>query len=156
MDAPTVPFIEPEVWGRSFWEFLDAIVATYPRDNPSPEHRSAAYDLLKGLALLLPCPTCRGHYAEFLQRHSLDHALVSRRDLVRFYFLLRVDVANRTRKNVPARNPDELWTSIVRRMRVATASGSSKIALSKPRFRVPSRVANTNGNKPGCNCGGKK
>lgn len=163
MDAPTVPFIEPEVWGRSFWEFLDAIVATFPRDNPSPEHRNAAYDLLSGLAVLLPCPTCRKHYADFLQRHPLDHALLSRRDLVQFYFLLRNDVAGRTRKNMHAHNPDELWTSIVRRMKVATVSGARTALLAttpKQRFRVPSRVANVANGKgeprKGCNCGGKK
>lgn len=159
MDAPTIPFIEPEVWGRSFWEFLDAIVATYPRDDPSPEHRNATYDLLTGLATLLPCPTCRGHYAEFIRRHPVDHALVSRRELLQFYFLLKRDVAGRTRKAAP-RSPDDLWSSILRRMRVAsTRSSGTPVARQQP-FRVPARVANvgttTGANvKKGCNCGHK-
>lgn len=162
MDAPTVPFIEPEVWGRSFWEFLDAIVATYPRDDPPPEHRNATYDLLTGLATLLPCPTCRKHYAEFIQKHPVDQALLSRGDLVRFYFLLRRDVAARTRKNTLFHSPEQLWTAIVRRMKVVAASSAKPAALAaKQRFRVPSRVANvgsSNGGEPrkGCNCGGKK
>lgn len=153
----TVPFIEPEVWGRSFWEFLDAIIATYPKDDPPPEHRNATYDLLKGLATLLPCPTCRKHYAEFIQRHPIDQALVSRGELVRFYFLLRQDVAGRTRKSMPARSPEELWAFIVRRLRVVPAPAVRTSATLKQRFRVPSRVANVSSEpRKGCNCGGKK
>lgn len=159
MDLPTFPSIGPEVWGRSFWEFLDAIIATYPRENPSAEHRAAVHDLLRSLQHLLPCPTCRKHYQEFLHTYPLD--LSSRKSLVEFYFTLKRDIAVRTGKPFPFRSPDELWQNITRRLKLvpnrqaptlkATGSG-------KPPFRVPGRVsqAATAVVKKGCGCGKKK
>jgi hypothetical protein len=156
MDAPTIPAIAPGVWGRPFWDFLDAIVATFPRDNPSAEHRSAVFELLTSLRVLLPCPTCRKHYNDFVQKHPLDNALVSRRDLVLFYFLLQKDVSGRTKKNMLYRNPDELWASIVRRTKSVAPSGARTTPTLRQPFRVPARRATevpTVVKKKGCNCG---
>lgn len=152
MDLPTFPSIGPEIWGRSFWEFLDAIIATYPRENPSTEHRGALYNLLHSLQHLLPCPTCRKHYQEFLHTRPLD--LSSRKSLMEFYFTLKRDIAVRTGKPFPFRSPDELWHNITRRLRLAR---NGPIATPKPIFRVPGRVNQlATATKKGCGCGGKK
>lgn len=156
MDLPTFSAIGPEVWGRSYWEFLDAIVATFPKDNPPVDHRNAVYDLLNSLRFLLPCPTCRKHYADFLQKHSLDQALICRKTLVEFYFLLKRDVSHRTNKNSTLRNPDELWQTIIRRMKLAKpTSASLQVTTAKQPFRVPARVYNNAASatvKKGCGC----
>lgn len=155
MDHPTFSSIDPEVWGRSFWEFLDSIVATFPKDNPSVEHRNAVYDLLQSLRVLLPCPTCRKHYCDFLQRHQpLEHVLVSRRSLVEFYYSLKKDVSDRTHKNMPVRNPEDMWQTMTRRMKLMTRPGLPNNAAKTP-FRVPARVNNAPIKLPkkGCNCG---
>jgi hypothetical protein len=169
MDLPTFPSIGPEIWGRSFWEFLDAIVATFPKDNPSIEQRNAVRDLLQSLRYLLPCPTCRKHYNDFVNSHPLDHALVSRRSFVDFYFLLRKDVAGRTNGGFPYHSPDDLWRSITQRLKLtsggippravpnsggvvrnsvqqriplAVAARSAQKNQGRPPFRVPGRINN--------------
>jgi len=158
MDLPTFSSIGPEIWGRSFWEFLDAIVATFPKDNPSAEHKKAVYDLMQGLRYLLPCPTCRKHYNEFIQKTPLDNVLVSRRAFVHFYFLLRKDVAMRTNKGFPIKTPDELWQNITRKLRLVKASPKLQVAQkSAVKFRVP-RSLNPRAVIPttkGCGCGKK-
>jgi hypothetical protein len=166
MDLPTFSSIGPEIWGRSFWEFLDAIVATFPKENPSPEHKKAVYDLMHSLRYLLPCPTCRKHYAEFIQKHQLNNFLFSRKTFVHFYFLLRKDVALRTNKGFPIKTPDELFYNITRKLRLVKASPSISSRLhatqksnikSDLKFRVP-RPLNPKiliPSSKGCGCGKK-
>ena len=181
MDLPTFSSIGPEIWGRSFWEFLDAIIATYPRENPSAEQHAAVRDLLQSLRYVLPCPTCRKHYNDFIQTHSLDQALSSRRSLLDFYFTLKKDIAVRTGKGFVFSSPDDLWLNITRRLRLvpnvpaqmtrasptptrATVQQSRLPMMQKPAppgktvFRVPARMNNAAAKaivKKGCGCGKK-
>ena len=183
MDLPTFSSIEPEIWGRSFWEFLDAIIATYPRENPSAEQRAAAQELLQSLRHLLPCPTCRKHYNEFVQTHSLDQALSSRRSLMDFYFTLKKDIAIRTGKGFLFSTPDDMWHNITRRLRLVPNVPAEMTRVpaptrrapvqptrlpmmqkqkpappGKPVFRVPARMNNATAKavvKKGCGCGKK-
>ena len=181
MDLPTFSSIGPEIWGRSFWEFLDAIIATYPRENPSAEQHAAVRDLLQSLRYVLPCPTCRKHYNDFIQTHSLDQALSSRRSLLDFYFTLKKDIAVRTGKGFVFSSPDDLWLNITRRLRLvpnvpaqmtrasptptrATVQQSRLPMMQKPSppgkpvFRVPARMNNAAAKaivKKGCGCGKK-
>ena len=161
MDLPTFSSIEPDVWGRSFWEFLDAIVATFPKDSPSIDHRNAVYEMMQSLRYLLPCPECRKHYCNFIQRNPLDHALLSRKSLLEYYFLLKTDVASRTGKNLPVKTPDDMWQYMVRRLKLvkATAVSPQVLRASQPTpkkpFRVPTRIHNNQQNtvtKKGCGC----
>lgn len=161
MDLPTFSSIGPEIWGRSYWEFLDAIVATYPKDNCPQDHRNATRQMMQSLVYLLPCPVCRKHYADFLNRHSLDAALNSRRSFVEFYFLLKKDVSGRTKGGFAFRNADELWTNIIRRLKLAKPTAGQllmpKSTAPKQPFRVPTRVGNVSTGvvKKGCGCGKK-
>jgi len=183
MDLPTFSSIGPEIWGRSFWEFLDAIIATYPRENPSAEQHAAVRDLLQSLRYVLPCPTCRKHYNDFIQTHPLDQALVSRRSLLDFYFTLKKDIAVRTGKGFAFTSPDDLWWNITRRLKIvsnvpaqmarapsvptiATVQPNRLSIIKKPApslptkkvFRVPARMNNAAAKaivKKGCGCGKK-
>lgn len=181
MDLPTFSSIGPEIWGRSFWEFLDAIIATYPRENPSAEQHAAVRDLLQSLRYVLPCPTCRKHYNDFIQTHPLDQALASRRSLLDFYFTLKRDIAVRTGKGFAFTSPDDLWLNITRRLRLVpnvpaqmaratptrTATQPTRLPMmqkpattpsGKPVFRVPARMNNAAAKaivKKGCGCGKK-
>lgn len=158
MDLPTCTSLAPELWGRSYWEFLDAIVATFPKDNPSVEHRNAVYEMMRSLRILLPCPVCRKHYADFLQKNDLDRALFSRKSLVEFYFLLKKDVATRTNKNFLFRKPDEMWSSLARRLRLTKMAPmpqtvSTPTAPGKGRsFRIPTRKVLAPPKPKGCGC----
>ena len=186
MDLPTFSSIGPEIWGRSFWEFLDAIVATYPRENPSAEQQNAVRDLLQSLRHVLPCPTCRRHYNEFVHTHPPDAALSSRRSLLGFYFTLKKDIAVRTGKGFAFTSPDDLWWNITRRLRLIPNVPTTPMSRAphvaptrptaqparlpmikqqqqqkpgKPVFRVPARMNNAAAKaivKKGCGCGGKK
>lgn len=157
MDLPTFSSVDPKLWGRPFWEFLDCIVATFPKDNPSIEHRNAVYDVLQSLRILLPCPTCRKHYCDFLQRHQpLEQVLLSRRSFIEFYYNLKKDVSERVKKNMIVKNPDDMWKTITRRLRlVKPPAHPAANHDTKTLFRTP-RVNNvmiSKMPKSGCNCG---
>lgn len=156
MDLPTFSTIGPEIWGRSFWEFLDTIVVTFPRENPSPEHRQAVYEMMNSLQLLLPCPVCRNHYTLYLQQHPLQNALVSRQSFLNFYFHLKREIASRSNKPFVFKSPDELWIFMLRRLKLTNRINQplSK-PVSRPIFRVPRAKVDTTSSsvtKKGCGC----
>lgn len=132
MDLPTIVSVGPEIWGRPFWEFLDAIIATYAKDNPSDEQRDAVAGVMNGLRYVLPCPECRAHYNTFLSRHPIENALGSRKSLIEYYFLLKQDVANSKKQNFMFKSPDDLWQFMLRRMKLIEQTPPPQLPLPQP------------------------
>lgn len=58
-------------WGPRLWNFLHACSFAFP-SNPSPEQVEAFETLLKTLQTLLPCPHCRLHFNEYLEKCPPD------------------------------------------------------------------------------------
>lgn len=64
-------------WGPSLWNWLHVVAHTYPV-KPTQQQRMEAQIHLRMIAERIPCPTCRVHFHEFLNRR-LDDAAVSTR-----------------------------------------------------------------------------
>lgn len=83
-------------WGPAGWTFLHALTFAYPND-PSPQRRQAAFDLLHALGQLLPCERCARHWSthvsETLATPESEH-LQSRTHLSRYI----VDAHNRVNR----------------------------------------------------------
>lgn len=56
--------IKPCLWGGQLWDSLHYMTLGYPVENPSPEIRDSARELMWSLQWLLPCVLCREHLAE--------------------------------------------------------------------------------------------
>jgi len=122
--SQTITAVDPRIWGRSTWEFLDTIVATYPHENPSLEHKHSVLSLMDSLLILLPCPTCRNHYKEFRKNHSLIDALQSRSTFISFYYKFQKDVADRNHTTLRFQDENDMWRKIATRLRLASAPRS--------------------------------
>jgi len=151
LNAPTITSLDPQVWGKGTWEFLDTVVVTYPRDNPDQEHRDAVINLLEGLRWLLPCPECRAHYNTFLDAHPMGDIVGSRSSLLRFYFGLRKEIARRTGRLFRMRNEQELWNHITGNLGVwKSAPARTAAAPSPPPVKPLPQSLRTA--RRGCNC----
>jgi hypothetical protein len=91
----------PQVWGPFFWHTIHIVALGYPKEPSYAEKRSAK-EFFEGLAFLLPCPTCREHYAKHMQASPISNFLDNRQDL----FKWTVNIHNAVNKEL--KKP--LWT----------------------------------------------
>jgi len=73
----------PQVWGPFFWHTIHIVALGYPKDPTYADKRSAK-EFYESLAFLLPCGTCREHYAKHLQTNPITNSLDTRQDLFRW------------------------------------------------------------------------
>ena len=70
-----------QVWGPAMWDTLHVIAHTSPLKLSAAE-RERMRTLLRSIAAHLPCPRCRAHFEDFLERRMDEDALASRVALV--------------------------------------------------------------------------
>ena len=68
-------------WGPAGWHTLHVTAHSAPRVL-SPEQRRDMQQFLRLFAAHLPCPRCRRHFADFLERRLCDEAVATRAALV--------------------------------------------------------------------------
>lgn len=83
--------IPPEAWGPFFWHTIHIVALGYP-DKPTYAHKKAAKEFFESLTVLIPCPECRDHYTEHLQKNPLTPHLDRRRDLFKWTIVLHNQV----------------------------------------------------------------
>ena len=57
------PAVGITVWGPLQWKTLHQLTRGYPRTDPSPDHKAALVNYVQALVHLLPCESCRSHWA---------------------------------------------------------------------------------------------
>lgn len=60
-------FMAIDHWGRSGWTFIHACSYAYSA-APTAEERSHMHAFIRSVGHVLPCATCRRHYAQFMER----------------------------------------------------------------------------------------
>lgn len=83
----------PTVWGPMFWHVLHVVALSYP-SNPTYAQKRAAKEFYESMAELIPCPICREHYKQHIQKLPLSPHLDRRDDLFRW----TVEVHNEVNK----------------------------------------------------------
>lgn len=91
--------LPPEIWGPIFWAMMHILSMAYPEDPTYSEKRSAK-ELFNALVHLLPCPVCRSHYKETLQKIPVETWLDNRTSLVEWVWMVHNDVNERLGKPV--------------------------------------------------------
>lgn len=86
-----------KVWGPPLWVGLHAITFGYPEkiDKTNESHkekRESYYMFFKLLGDVLPCRYCRESYKEFFKELDLKQYLESRKDIVRWLYLIHEKV----------------------------------------------------------------
>lgn len=93
------PSPDPRYWGAKFWFVLHTSAEFYP-EYPSPDDMSSAKNLIMSYRNLMPCPSCRTHFAQLLQKHPVDNNLNGRESLMRYVNFLHNEVNRRVGKPI--------------------------------------------------------
>jgi hypothetical protein len=91
--------LSPSVWGPFFWHTMHIVALSYPAE-PSYAHKRAAKDFFESLGHLVPCPKCREHYQQHLQKMPIGPHLDRRDDLFRWTVNVHNEVNKLTGKPV--------------------------------------------------------
>ena len=83
--------LPPDTWGPFFWHTIHIVALGYPAE-PSHAHKKAAKEFYESLRILIPCPICKDHYNEHLEKYPLTPHLDRRTDLFRWTILLHNEV----------------------------------------------------------------
>jgi hypothetical protein len=81
----------PSVWGPILWHTIHVVALSYP-SNPTYGQKRAAKEFYESLSELIPCPICREHYKQHLQKLPLSPHLDRRDDLFRWTVQLHNEV----------------------------------------------------------------
>jgi hypothetical protein len=94
--------IPPQTWGPFFWHTMHLVALGYS-NQPSYAEKKAAKEFYESLVHLIPCPTCKLHYADNLKVLPISPSLDNRRDL----FKWTVDMHNLVNKQLGKREYTE-------------------------------------------------
>lgn len=73
--------MNPKIWGPYMWFILHLITFNYPK-NPSNYDKQAYRDFFNSLKDVIPCQSCRKHYAKNIQNYPITPNLDSKKRLV--------------------------------------------------------------------------
>lgn len=122
MDAP-----QNNEWGPEMWKILHGLaekIGQYPQvthryvtNTEQTEEKRLWTVLLASLRSSLPCPLCRKHYTEYINRESPDRFLhmntIQKDNIKEWLFNLHNSVNQRTQKHsIPIENLSELYRNI--------------------------------------------
>ena len=71
--------IPPTTWGPFFWHTMHLVALGYP-SSPTYAEKRAAKEFYESLAHLIPCPTCKLHYAENIKKDPISPSVDSKDD----------------------------------------------------------------------------
>lgn len=89
--------MNPEIWGPPTWLFLHSVSINYP-NRPSYEEKKIHFEFFKNLQHLLPCDTCRYHYAQYFNNNSITPYLENKESLIKWVINLHNSVNTRNKK----------------------------------------------------------
>ena len=87
----------PDVWGPFFWHTIHIVAFGYPQ-KPTYAQKKAAKEFYESLSVLIPCPICREHYVQHLEKLPLTPHLDSRKDLFKWTVVLHNEVNTMLKK----------------------------------------------------------
>lgn len=86
--------IDPKIWGKKYWDFLEQYVNTYPH-NPTDSEKKTYHDVLFGILTTLPCQKCRDDTQIKLHYYPLDNsALKDQINLKMWFDSIRMAIHN--------------------------------------------------------------
>ena len=95
--------IPPTTWGPFFWHTMHIVALGYPT-KPTYAEKRAAKEFYESFTHLIPCPTCKLHYAENLKELPVGPSLDTKEDLFRW----TVQMHNKVNKQLGKQEYTEL------------------------------------------------
>lgn len=90
-------YLDPQVWGRHYWFFLDTIAMTYPH-HPNDVTKKKYYDFIMNLPLFLPVDSIANDFTKLLNLYPVSPYLDSRESLVRWVWFVHNKINEKLEK----------------------------------------------------------
>ncbi len=113
--------IQPDKWGHHAWATMHATAYGYP-SIPTTTERAHADHFFASIGAMLPCATCRHHYAEILRDHPPDTR--SRASLMQWVFSTHNKVNAKLGR--PLMSPNSFYLDPLRALRPAEKDESER------------------------------
>lgn len=96
MISPKSIIVEPEKWGKTFWDTIETVLYCY--DTTDPINCEAVHMFLFSLQYLLPCPTCRNHYSIYFNQKDIVPLLLDKKKILEWIYHLQNQINQRNEK----------------------------------------------------------
>lgn len=94
-------YLDPDIWGAKFWFVIESVLLSLDIfDIQSVEN---TFLFLSSLKHTIPCPTCRQHYQNYMQKNDIQDVFKSKKKLFFWIFKLQNQIKKRTNRK-PFRN----------------------------------------------------
>jgi len=89
--------VGPDKWGPHGWKFIHYITLAYP-DNPTIEDKKRYKNFFISLAYVIPCPLCRSHYIDHLEKYPLNDQVLKNKEELMTWGIIIHNLVNKSNK----------------------------------------------------------
>ena len=93
----TTIYLDPKVWGPSYWFFLHTVAMTYPR-YPNAVTKKKYYDFIQNLPLFIPVEKISKEFSQLLNKYPITPYLDNRDSLVRWMHFIHNKINEKIEK----------------------------------------------------------
>ena len=90
-------YLDPRVWGKHYWFFLDTVAMTYPH-RPNDGTKKKYYDFIMNLPLFIPIESISSNFEKLLNLYPVSPYLDSRESLVRWIWFIHNKINEKLEK----------------------------------------------------------
>jgi len=90
-------YLDPKVWGKHYWFFLDTVAMTYPH-YPNDGTKKKYYDFMMNLPLFIPIESMSSYFTDLLNMYPVSPYLDSRESLVRWTWFIHNKINEKLEK----------------------------------------------------------
>jgi len=117
--------MRPSVWGPIFWMTMHITTLGYS-DFPNDTDKQGAIAFFESLQHTIPCPICKQHYKECLEKYPVRNAVGSKQTLIRWLFMIHNLVNKELNKSQIS------WEEFIRQMTELSNRSAFSFITSKP------------------------
>ena len=88
--------IDPEIWGPSFWNTMEALACTLNAANK----KNIGF-FFENLRSIIPCENCRNHYNEYCEKYRIEKYLQNPLTLLVWLYILKTKIKTRQERDIP-------------------------------------------------------
>lgn len=93
----TTIYLDPKVWGPSYWFFLHTVAMTYPH-YPNAVTKKKYYDFIQNLPLFIPVEKISKEFSQLLNKYPITPYLDNRDSLVRWMHFIHNKINEKIEK----------------------------------------------------------
>lgn len=90
-------YLDPKVWGKHYWFFLDTVAMTYP-NNPNETIKKKYYDFIMNLPLFIPTSSISTDFEKLLNLYPVSPYLDNKESLIRWTWFIHNKINEKLEK----------------------------------------------------------